>query len=114
MAEGNKKADVAETPEGFDHVGLLFNQPPGTAGLPFNESSEIPFNDSMKPISNGHRLHAAGSIPFGTEEVQSVFVLRLGGIGFVGWRQIVRAVLRQAVMPLVFFDPTVCRSRAAM
>ena len=49
------------------------------AGLPFNESSEIPFNDPMKPISNGHRLHAAGSIPFGTEEVQSVFVLRLGG-----------------------------------
>jgi hypothetical protein len=25
----NKKADVAERPEAFDHVGLLFNEPPG-------------------------------------------------------------------------------------
>jgi hypothetical protein len=30
-----KKADVAEHPEVFDHVGLLVNEPPGTAGLPF-------------------------------------------------------------------------------
>ena len=30
-----KKADVAEHPEVFDHVGLLVNGPPGTAGLPF-------------------------------------------------------------------------------
>ena len=28
-----KKADVAEYPQVFDHVGLLFNEPPGTAGL---------------------------------------------------------------------------------
>ena len=31
----NKKADVAEHPEVFDHVGLLANEPPGSAGLPF-------------------------------------------------------------------------------
>jgi hypothetical protein len=31
----NKKADVVEHPEAFDHVGLLFNKPPGRAGLPF-------------------------------------------------------------------------------
>ncbi len=30
-----KKADVAEYPEVFDHVGLLFNEPPGTAELLF-------------------------------------------------------------------------------
>jgi len=30
-----KKADVAEHPEVFDHVGLLFNGPPGMAELPF-------------------------------------------------------------------------------
>ena len=30
-----KKADVAEHPEVFDHVGLLVNGPPGMAGLPF-------------------------------------------------------------------------------
>jgi len=30
-----KKADVVEHPEVFDHVGLLVNQPPGTAELPF-------------------------------------------------------------------------------
>jgi hypothetical protein len=29
----NKKADVAEHPKVFDHVGLLVNEPPGTAGL---------------------------------------------------------------------------------
>jgi hypothetical protein len=30
-----KKADAVECPEVFDHVGLLFNKPPGTAGLLF-------------------------------------------------------------------------------
>lgn len=30
-----KKADVTEHPEVFNHVGLLFNEPPGAAGLPF-------------------------------------------------------------------------------
>ena len=32
---GTKKADVAEHPEAFDHVGLLFNKPPGRAELLF-------------------------------------------------------------------------------
>jgi hypothetical protein len=31
----HKKADVAEHPKAFDHVGLLTNEPPGTAGLLF-------------------------------------------------------------------------------
>jgi len=30
-----KKADVAEHPQMFGHVGLLFNGPPDTAGSPF-------------------------------------------------------------------------------
>jgi len=30
---GTKKADVAEHPQVFDHVGLLTNEPLGTAGL---------------------------------------------------------------------------------
>ena len=30
-----KKADVAEHLEVFDHAGLLVNEPPGKAGLPF-------------------------------------------------------------------------------
>ena len=30
-----KKADVAEHPEVFDHVGLLVNEPPGKIGLLF-------------------------------------------------------------------------------
>jgi hypothetical protein len=34
-AAETKKADVVENPEAFDHVGLLVNEPPGTAGLPF-------------------------------------------------------------------------------
>jgi hypothetical protein len=35
-----KKADVVEHPEAFNHVGLLFNEPPGWAGLPFISSSD--------------------------------------------------------------------------
>ena len=34
-APETKKADVAEHPEAFDHVGLLFNEPPGRAELLF-------------------------------------------------------------------------------
>ena len=29
----NKKADAAEHPKVFDHVGLLFNEPPAMGGL---------------------------------------------------------------------------------
>ena len=35
-----RKADVMKHPEAFDHVGLLVDEPPGEAGLPFNPSSE--------------------------------------------------------------------------
>jgi hypothetical protein len=31
----NKKADVAEHPKAFDHVGLLVNKPPGRTGSLF-------------------------------------------------------------------------------
>ena len=34
-ATENTKADVAEHPKVFDHVGLLFNEPPGKAELLF-------------------------------------------------------------------------------
>jgi hypothetical protein len=30
-----KKNGVAKRPQAFVHAGLLVNQPPGTAGLPF-------------------------------------------------------------------------------
>ena len=33
--ERKKRADVAEHPKVFDHVGLLANGPPGIAELPF-------------------------------------------------------------------------------
>ncbi len=52
LPEIKKKADVAENPEVFHHVGLLFNRPPGMAGLHFNESSEIQFTHLTEPISN--------------------------------------------------------------
>ena len=32
----NKKTDVVGHPEVIDHIGLLFNEPPVTAGLFFN------------------------------------------------------------------------------
>jgi hypothetical protein len=40
VAASQKKADVAKHPKVLKHVGLLFNEPPGTAGLPFIKSSE--------------------------------------------------------------------------
>ena len=33
--QARKKADVIEHPKAFHHAGLLVNEPPGTAGLPF-------------------------------------------------------------------------------
>jgi hypothetical protein len=35
-----KKAGVIEHLQAFDHAGLLFNEPPGQAGLPFIQSSD--------------------------------------------------------------------------
>jgi len=35
VAESPKKTDVIEYLVVIDHVGLLFNEPPGRAGLPF-------------------------------------------------------------------------------
>jgi len=43
IAIANKKADVIENPQAFNHVGLLRNEPTGTAGLLFIQSSD----DSM-------------------------------------------------------------------
>ena len=41
-----KKTDVVAHPQVFDHVGLLFNEPPGTAGLPLIQSSDDFDSDS--------------------------------------------------------------------
>jgi len=35
VGQNKKKADVVEDPMVFHHVGLLFDGPPGRAGLPF-------------------------------------------------------------------------------
>ena len=35
-AASNKKADVAEYPEVFHHIGLLINGPPGLTEVPFS------------------------------------------------------------------------------
>jgi|SRR6266851_942526 len=34
--QAKKKPTWSDTPKVSDHVGLLVNEPPGTAGLPFN------------------------------------------------------------------------------
>lgn len=36
LTQGAKKTDVAEHPEVFRNIGLLFNWPLGAAKLPFN------------------------------------------------------------------------------
>ena len=66
--EANKKADVAEHPEVFHHVGLLFNRPPGMAGLHFNESSEFQFNDPTELIPDCQRLRNGGHRTVGKRE----------------------------------------------
>ncbi len=35
LKRNDEKADAAEHPKEFDHIGLLVNEPPGTAGLSF-------------------------------------------------------------------------------
>jgi hypothetical protein len=35
VAESNKKADMVERPQAFDHIGLLVDWSAGTARLPF-------------------------------------------------------------------------------
>lgn len=40
VAQDQKKANVARRPKVLNHVGLLFNEPPGAAGVPFIKSSE--------------------------------------------------------------------------
>ena len=47
---------MAEHPEAFDHVGLLVNEPPGPAGLPFISSSDdlhSSFHRSRRPVPAG-------------------------------------------------------------
>ena len=61
--------------EGFDHVGLLFNQPPGTAGLPFNESSELEFSNATEPISKLTQAPSGGHHTERSARSKSVFVL---------------------------------------
>jgi len=39
-ASTNEKADVADHPTVIGHVGLLVDEPPGPAGLPFIQSSD--------------------------------------------------------------------------
>jgi hypothetical protein len=40
LSPRTRKADVAEHPKAFGHVGLLFNEPPGKAELLFIQSSD--------------------------------------------------------------------------
>jgi hypothetical protein len=65
-----KKTDAAKHPKVFSHVGLLFNEPPGTAGLLFIKSSEN--RDRSRPNVAGrpaygyivqHRLAGGSQIP---------------------------------------------------
>jgi hypothetical protein len=48
-SDERKKTDVAEHPQVFRRVGLLFNETPGTAGLLFIQSSEQPITSLAEP-----------------------------------------------------------------
>ncbi len=65
-----KKADVVEHPpaEGFDHVGLLVNEPPGTARLPFAQSSDDCDSTGCRGGPKVHR-RSAGLLPRTTRGV---------------------------------------------
>jgi hypothetical protein len=55
LSPRTKKADVAEHPKVFGHVGLLFNKPPSTTGLFFSQSSDC----SMKHYTAGNKENKA-------------------------------------------------------
>jgi len=59
---GEKKTDVSEYPEAFEHVGLLVNKPPGPAGLPFAQSSDDCDSTGCRCGPKDHRRSAAGFI----------------------------------------------------
>jgi hypothetical protein len=48
--EGEKKPTWRNTAKVFDHVGLLVNEPPGSAGLPFTQSPDFEINSPAEPI----------------------------------------------------------------
>ena len=56
-----KKADVAKHPKVLNHVGLLCNEPPGTAGLPFIKSSDS--NCDRSRIKRHHWLRTSSTGP---------------------------------------------------
>jgi hypothetical protein len=56
LAAKNKKADVAEHPKVFDHVGLLFNEPLGKTGLLFVQSSDESEHDYTARIEKCNNL----------------------------------------------------------
>ena len=59
-----KKADVLEYSEAFQHVGLLVNEPTGTASLLFNQSSgELESIMRDTPCQSGTTFPAFSMIP---------------------------------------------------
>jgi hypothetical protein len=67
MQPTTKKADVAEYPKVLDHVGLLFNEPPSTAGLFSIESSDNFVGESR---SNAPRHSQHGLLYTGKRQMQ--------------------------------------------
>jgi hypothetical protein len=47
-----EKADAAEVPGVFRRIGLLLNEPPGSAGLLFSQSSETGFAECVLRIGS--------------------------------------------------------------
>jgi len=70
----NKKTDVIQCLKAFDHVGLLFNEPPGEAELPFIWSS-----DDFESILGGAKARLAtarwGNVTASTEKGKWIIVL---------------------------------------
>jgi len=64
----NKKADVVERPQAFQHVGLLVNKRSGTASLLFNQSSGEREHIAKPPFSGGTTRPAVTMIPLFPEE----------------------------------------------
>ena len=58
VTASEKKAGVVEDPQVLDHAGLLFDGPPGKAGLPFVQSS-----DKLQIISGSRRAVVRMSTP---------------------------------------------------
>jgi hypothetical protein len=99
IRHSTKKADAAKTLKGFNHVGLLYNEPPSDAGMLFIKSSDNDVSFEERPFQI-HRLSPGSIIRLPIPKAN----------GFFGSRVVALALLVKKVRLIIRFTP--CDSRS--